>query len=124
VGQEEGKARGGGGRRGSGSIFDLDRTIHEPLRLAMVSALAANASLSFVELKATLGATDGNLSVHARKLENAGYVTVVKTFDGRVPRTEFRLTHAGRKALEAYLDKLDAIIRAARAAPESGTEID
>ena len=83
----------------------------------MVSALAGNAMLTFVQLKAALGASDGNLSVHARKLESAGYVTVLKAFDGRVPRTEFRLTHAGRKALETYLERMEAIIRSARATP-------
>jgi len=83
----------------------------------MVSALAANASLTFVQLKAVLGASDGNLSVHARKLETVGYVIAVKGFDGRVPRTEFRLTHAGRKALDAYLDRMEAIIQAARRVP-------
>jgi DNA-binding transcriptional ArsR family regulator len=106
-----------GGLRRSGSPFELDRAIHEPLRLGMVSALAASPTLTFVQLKAVLGASDGNLSVHARKLESAGYVTVQKAFEGRVPRTEFRLTHAGRKAFESYLERMEAIIRAARATP-------
>jgi DNA-binding MarR family transcriptional regulator len=92
----------------------LDRVIHERLRLGIVSALAGAPSLTFGELKAALGATDGNLSVHARKLEEAGYVACEKGFDGRVPRTEYRLTDAGRRALRRYLDHLDALIRAAR----------
>jgi len=97
-----------------GGALELDRVIHERLRLGIVSALAANAALSFTELRALLGTTDGNLSVHARKLEEAGYVTCTKTFDGRVPRTEFALTAAGRRALERYLDHMEALIRAAR----------
>jgi DNA-binding HxlR family transcriptional regulator len=93
---------------------DLDRLIHDHVRLGIVSALAANDSLSFTELKAAIGATDGNLSVHARRLEEAGYIGCTKGFEGRVPRTEYRLTAAGRRALEKYLDHMDAIIRAAR----------
>ena len=93
---------------------ELDRLIHERLRLAIVSALAVNESLSFGNLKQLVKTTDGNLSVHARKLEDAGYVVCTKGFDGRVPRTEFRITTAGRKALERYLDHMDAVIRAAR----------
>ena len=94
----------GSPRRSSTAPLALDRAIHEPMRLGIVTALAGAASLTFVELKASLGATDGNLSVHARKLESAGYVVSVKSFEGRVPRTEFRLTHAGRKAFGAYLE--------------------
>ncbi len=93
---------------------ELDKLIHERLRLAIVSALAVNESLSFGDLKALVKTTDGNLSVHARKLEDAGYVACTKGFDGRVPRTEFRITASGRKALERYLDHMDAVIRAAR----------
>jgi DNA-binding transcriptional ArsR family regulator len=93
---------------------ELDRLIHERMRLAMVSALAVNESLSFNELKQLLDATDGNLSVHARKLEEAGYVTCTKTFEGRVPRTEYRLSAAGRRALERYLEHMEALIRATR----------
>ncbi len=93
---------------------ELDKLIHERLRLAIVSALAVNESLSFGDLKALVKTTDGNLSVHARKLEDAGYVACTKGFDGRVPRTEFRITAPGRKALERYLDHMDAVIRAAR----------
>jgi DNA-binding transcriptional ArsR family regulator len=93
---------------------ELDRLIHERMRPAMVSALAVNDSLSFNELKQLLETTDGNLSVHARKLEEAGYVTCTKTFEGRVPRTEYRLSAAGRRALERYLEHMEALIRATR----------
>jgi DNA-binding MarR family transcriptional regulator len=95
--------------------LDLDRLIHERIRLGIVSALAASPALTFVELRTALKTTDGNLSVHARKLEGAGYIAVVKSFDGRVPRTEYRLTRAGRAALERYLDHMEALIRATRA---------
>jgi DNA-binding MarR family transcriptional regulator len=84
------------------------------MRLGIVSALAATDDLSFSELKAALNATDGNLSVHARKLEDAGYVLCTKSFDGRTPRTGYKLTAAGRRAIEKYLDHMDAIIRATR----------
>jgi DNA-binding MarR family transcriptional regulator len=92
----------------------LDRLIHERMRLGIVSALAANDSLTFVELKKLLDATDGNISIHARKLEEAGYIDCTKSFEGRVPRTEYRLTTAGRKALTKYLDHMEALIRAMR----------
>ena len=92
----------------------LDRLIHDQIRLGIVSALAASETLSFTELRTALDATDGNLSVHARKLEEAGYVGVSKTFAGRTPRTDYKLTAAGRRALEKYLDHMDAIIKAAR----------
>jgi DNA-binding transcriptional ArsR family regulator len=92
----------------------LDRLLHDRMRLGIVSALAASESLSFTELKAALDATDGNLSVHARKLEDAGYVACTKGFDGRTPRTEYRLTAPGRRALDKYLDHMHAIIEAAR----------
>ena len=92
----------------------LDRLIHDRTRLAIVSALAANATLSFTELKALIGLSDGNLSVHARKLEDAGYVTCLKAFEGRMPKTEFKLTEAGQRALRQYLDHMEAIIRHAR----------
>ncbi len=95
-----------------GDALDLDRLIHERMRLAIVSALAVNESLSFNELKQLLGMTDGNLSVHARKLEEAGYVRCEKTFDGRTPRTDYRLTREGRAALERYLAHMEALIRA------------
>lgn len=97
----------------------LDRLIHERIRLGIVSALAVNESLSFSELKKLLGATDGNLSVHARKLENAGYISCSKYFKGRLPRTEYRLVRSGRQALERYLDHMDALIRATRQGAES-----
>ena len=92
----------------------LDRLIHEQMRLGIVSALAVNESLSFNDLKKLLDTTDGNLSVHARKLEEAQYVTCTKFFVGRFPKTEYRLTPAGRKALESYLDQMEALIRATR----------
>ena len=92
----------------------LDRLIHERLRLGMVSALSVNESLTFNELKKLLDTTDGNLSVHARKLEEAGYVACTKSFAGRIPRTDYRLTAAGRRALERYLDHMEALIQAMR----------
>ena len=92
----------------------LDRLIHERLRLGIVSALAVNGSLTFNELKGLMKTTDGNLSVHARKLEDAGYVTCTKSFEGRVPRTEYRITATGPRALERYLDHMEALIRATR----------
>lgn len=95
-------------------VTGLDRLIHERTRLGIISALAVNAPLSFGELKLLLDASDGNLSVHARKLEDAGYITCTKTFAGRMPRTEFRLTGPGRKALEKYLDHMEALIHATR----------
>ena len=93
---------------------ELDRLLHERVRLGIASALAANELLSFNELKALLATTDGNLSVHARKLEEAGYVSCTKTFAGRVPKSEYRLTSSGRRAFEKYLDHLEALVRAAR----------
>jgi DNA-binding HxlR family transcriptional regulator len=92
----------------------LDRLIHERIRLGIVSALAVNRTLTFNELKALLKTTDGNLSVHARKLEEADYIQCTKSFDGRLPKTEYRLAPAGRKALERYLDHMEALIRATR----------
>ena len=94
--------------------LELDRLIHERMRLAMVSALAVNDSLTFNELKRLLDTSDGNLSVHARKLEDADYIVCTKSFEGRVPRTEYRLSAAGRRALERYLDHMEALIRATR----------
>jgi len=96
------------------SAVELDRLIHERLRLGIVSALAGNTSLTFNELKEILKTTDGNLSVHARKLEDAEYIACEKSFEGRTPKTEFRLTDAGRRALERYLDHMESIIRTAR----------
>lgn len=92
------------------SAHEIDRMIHERLRLGIISALAANESLTFNELKHTVKTTDGNLSVHARKLEEAGYVNCSKSFEGRTPRTEYSLTTAGRRALERYLDHMEALI--------------
>lgn len=92
----------------------LDRLIHERMRLGIVSALAVNASLSFNELKKLMQTSDGNLSVHARKLEDAGYVVCTKSFEGRMPHTDYALTRSGRQALERYLDHMEAIIRATR----------
>ncbi len=93
---------------------ELDRLIHERVRLGIASALAVNESLTFSDLKSLLKTSDGNLSVHARKLEEAQYITCTKSFAGRVPKSEYRLTPAGRKALERYLDHMEALIRATR----------
>ncbi len=93
---------------------ELDRLIHERLRLGIVSALAVNASLTFTDLRTMLATTDGNLSVHARKLEDAGYVLCSKSFEGRSPRTEYKLTVAGKKALARYLDHMEALIHTMR----------
>ncbi|HME58686.1 MAG TPA: transcriptional regulator [Terracidiphilus sp.] len=97
-----------------GESLKLDAVIHERVRLAIVSALAVNDALSFNDLKKLLEITDGNLSVHARKLEDAGYVKCTKSFVGRQPRTEFRLTASGRRALEGYLVQMESVIRSAR----------
>jgi DNA-binding MarR family transcriptional regulator len=94
--------------------IQLDRLIHERIRLGIVSALAVNDALTFNELKTLLHATDGNLSVHARKLEDALYVRCTKTFAGRVPKTNYRITPTGRRALERYLDHMEALIRTTR----------
>ena len=93
---------------------ELDRLIHERVRLGIVSALAVNDALTFNDLKALLRTTDGNLSVHARKLEEAQYISCSKSFAGRIPKTEYRLTALGRRALERYLDHMEALIRATR----------
>ncbi len=98
---------------------DLDRVIHERIRLGIVSALAASESLTFGELKDVLKTTDGNLSVHARKLENAGYLKVSKGFEDRKPKTVYRLTTQGRKALESYLSQMETILGKARKALKS-----
>ena len=92
----------------------LDKIIHERIRLGIVSALAVNERLTFNELKRLLNTSDGNVSVHARKLEDAGYLACTKSFDGRVPKTEYKLTAAGRKALERYLSHMEALIQATR----------
>lgn len=95
-------------------IPQLDRLIHEKLRLGIVSALAAAPSLTFTDLKKLLETSDGNLSVHARKLEEAGYIRCEKSFEGRMPKTEYSLSDAGRKALERYLDHMEALVEAMR----------
>ncbi len=100
----------------SGHAPELDRLIHERLRLGIVSALAVNETLSFADLKKLLNTSDGNLSVHARKLEEAQYIACTKSFEGRLPRTEYRLTPAGRRALERYLEQMESLIRAMREA--------
>ena len=91
---------------------ELDKVIHERMRLGIISALAANKSLSFTELKNLLNTTDGNISVHARKLEDAGYLSCEKSFNGRVPLTEYKITKEGKKALERYLNHMEALIKA------------
>ena len=101
-------------RRPLARATDLDRLIHDRTRLAIISVLAVNDSLTFNDLKAATDTSDGNLSVHARKLEEAGYLASTKSFSGRVPKTEFRIAEAGRRALEQYLDHMHAIIRHAR----------
>ena len=110
----ENPKRSGPEPEGHGIAAHLDRVIHEPVRLGILSALAVNASLSFRELKDLLGTTDGNLSIHARKLEAADYISCAKKFEGRVPQTKFRITPAGRRALEDYIRHMEALIRATR----------
>jgi DNA-binding HxlR family transcriptional regulator len=112
--EEERSLRRTGGRTAGGVSTAFDRLIHERLRLGIVSALAVNDTLSFNELKQLMHATDGNLSVHARKLEEAGYIACAKSFAGRVPRTQYRLTATGRRALERYLDHMEALIQVTR----------
>lgn len=102
------------GRAPSEGPLALDRLIHERLRLGILSALAVNESLTFNDLKKLMQTTDGNLSVHARKLEEAGYIACTKSFEGRVPKTEYAITAVGRRALERYLDHMEALIRATR----------
>jgi DNA-binding MarR family transcriptional regulator len=102
------------GRATADGPLALDRLIHERLRLGILSALAVNESLTFNDLKKLIQTTDGNLSVHARKLEEAGYIGCVKSFEGRVPKTEYTITATGRRALERYLDHMEALIRATR----------
>ena len=102
------------GQQPQAEALGLDRLIHERLRLGIVSALAVNGSLTFGDLKELLGATDGNLSAHARRLEDAGYVACDKSFEGRLPKTEYTLTELGRGELQNYLDHMEAIIQATR----------
>jgi DNA-binding MarR family transcriptional regulator len=99
---------------GKGPLAELDRLIHERMRLGIISALAANRSLTFNELKKLLKTTDGNLSVHARKLEEAGYISCSKSFEGRLPKTEYCITDSGRRAFEKYLNHMEALIDAMR----------
>jgi DNA-binding HxlR family transcriptional regulator len=108
------KPTGGWMPGGGKALAELDRLIHERMRLGIVSALAANRSLTFNELKKLLKTTDGNLSVHARKLEEAEYIACTKSFEGRMPKTEYRLTESGRRALEKYLSHMEALIQAMR----------
>ena len=98
----------------AGGLPDLDRLIHERIRLGIVSALAANSSLTFNDLKRLLKTTDGNLSVHARKLEEAKYIACTKSFEGRMPKTEYSLTAAGRKAFEKYISHMESLIKAVK----------
>jgi DNA-binding MarR family transcriptional regulator len=107
-------SRGTARRHGSSEALSLDPVIHERVRLGIISALAVNDTLTFNDLKSLLEITDGNLSVHARKLEDAGYVRCTKSFVGRQPRTEFKLTPAGRRALENYLEQMESVIRSTR----------
>ena len=100
--------------KGSNGMPDLDRVIHERIRLGIISALAANQSQTFNDLKKLLDTTDGNLSVHARKLEDAGYILCTKSFEGRMPKTEYRLTEEGSLALTKYIDHMEALIQAMR----------
>lgn len=100
--------------KGKHSAPALDRLIHERMRLGIVSALAANESLTFNELKNLMDTTDGNLSVHARKLEDAGYIFCTKSFEGRLPKTEYKLTAAGKRAIESYLSHMEALIHQMR----------
>ena len=102
------------GLAGKAPLAELDRLIHERMRLGIVSALAANRTLTFNELKKLLKTTDGNLSVHARKLEEAGYISCSKSFEGRLPKTEYRITDVGRRAFEKYLNHMEALIDAMR----------
>ena len=97
-----------------GETASIDRLVHERLRLGILSALSVNEALTFTDLKKLLDSSDGNLSVHARKLEEAGYITCVKGFEGRVPRTDYKLTAPGRRALTRYLDHMEALIHAMR----------
>lgn len=105
---------------GQEGLPELDRLIHERVRLGIVSALAVNGTLTFADLKAVLDLTDGNLSAHARRLEDAGYLLCTKTADGRGSRTEYTLTEKGRRELEAYLDHMEALIRAMRGVEAAG----
>lgn len=119
-GVEKHRLRSLPGRQAGRGAPELDRLIHERLRLGIVSALAVNESLTFNELKKLLNTSDGNLSVHARKLEEAEYVACTKSFEGRIPRTRYRLTAAGHRALDRYLNHMEALIRAMRGRSPAG----
>lgn len=106
--------KGIGAHKGKHPAPNLDRMIHERMRLGIVSALAANESLTFNGLKSLMDTTDGNLSVHARKLEEGGYIACIKSFEGRLPKTEYKITTAGRRALENYVSHMETIIRQMR----------
>jgi DNA-binding MarR family transcriptional regulator len=112
--QKKKRLRSMSGNRSDGTATDLDRLVHERMRLGLMSALAVNRTLSFSDLKDLLKTTDGNLSVHARKLEDAGYIACTKSFEGRFPKTEYQLTAKGRRALERYLNHMEALIHATR----------
>ena len=112
--KRERKTEAGPVSASAASAPKLDRLIHERLRLGILSALSVNESLTFNDLKKLLDTTDGNLSVHARKLEEAGYIACAKSFEGRMPRTDYRLTAAGKRALERYLDHMEALIQSMR----------
>jgi DNA-binding HxlR family transcriptional regulator len=103
-----------GGSKAKHSAPSLDRLIHERMRLGIVSALAANDSMTFNDLKNLMDTTDGNLSVHARKLEDGGYIACTKSFEGRLPKTEYKLTTAGKRALESYLSHMESLIQQMR----------
>ena len=113
--QEAAEPRTANGKQKSAAP-NLDRLIHERLRLGIISALAANEKLTFSDLKHLMNTTDGNLSVHARKLEEAGYISCAKFFEGRLPKTEYKLTAAGRTALESYLNHMESLIKQMRSA--------
>jgi DNA-binding HxlR family transcriptional regulator len=112
--KQDSEAPRGVGAKQKSAAPNLDRLIHERLRLGIISALAANESMTFSELKSLLNTTDGNLSVHARKLEEAGYISCSKYFEGRLPKTEYKLTAAGRSALENYLSHMESLIKQMR----------
>ena len=114
VRKQDSEAPRNAGAKQKSAAPNLDRLIHERLRLGIISALAANESMTFSELKSLLNTTDGNLSVHARKLEEAGYISCSKYFEGRLPKTEYKLTTAGRSALENYLSHMESLIKQMR----------
>ena len=112
--KQDAEASRGAAPKQKSAAPNLDRLIHERLRLGIISALAANETMTFSDLKSLLNTTDGNLSVHARKLEEAGYISCSKFFEGRLPKTEYKLTAAGRSALENYLSHMESLIKQMR----------